>query len=99
MERNLNNNSKTGAIPPAERETKMVMYQIAFEILFDRTRAEIVDTFEAVNKEVMNDCEYKYHTDKENQQDTILDNARELLNGYAFGRYIKPVVETVYISE
>lgn len=77
----------------------MIMYQIAFEILFDRTRTEIADTFEAVNREVMNDCEYKYHTDKKNQQDTILDNARELLSGYAFGRYIKPVVEAVHISE
>lgn len=77
----------------------MIMYQIAFEILFDRTRAEIADTFEAVNKEVIHDCENKYHTDKENQQDKILDNARELLSNYAFGRYIKPVVEAVYISE
>ena len=77
----------------------MIMYQIAFEILFDRTRAEIADTFEAVNKEVIYDSEYKYHTDKENQQDKILDNARELLSNYAFGRYIKPVVEAVYISE
>lgn len=77
----------------------MIMYQIAFEILFDRTRAEIADTFEAVNKEVIHDCEHKYHTDKENQQDKILDNARELLSGYTFGSYIKPVVEAVYISE
>lgn len=77
----------------------MIMYQIAFEILFDRTRAEIADTFEAVNKEVIYDSEHKYHTDKENQQDKILDNARELLSGYAFGRYIKPIVEAVYISE
>lgn len=77
----------------------MIMYQIAFEILFDRTRAEIADTFEAVNKEVIYDSEHRYHTDKENQQDKILDNARELLSGYAFGRYIKPVVEAVYISE
>ena len=77
----------------------MIMYQIAFEILFDRTRAEIADTFEAVNKEVIHDYEHRYHTDKENQQDKILDNARELLNSYTFGRYIKPVVEAVYISE
>ena len=77
----------------------MIMYQIAFEILFDRTRAEIADTFEAVNKEVIYDYEHRYHTDKENQQDTILDNARELLNSYTFGRYIKPVVEAVYIEE
>ena len=77
----------------------MIMYQIAFEILFDRTRAEIADTFEAVNKEVIYDSEHRYHTDKESEQNTILDNARELLNGYAFGRYIKPVVEAVHISE
>ena len=77
----------------------MIMYQIAFEILFDRTRAEIADTFEAVNKEVIYDSEYKYHTYKESEQDKILDNARELLSGYTFGRYIKPVVEAVYISE
>ena len=77
----------------------MIMYQIAFEILFDRTRAEIADTFEAVNKEVIYDYEHRYHTDKENQQDKILDNARELLNSYTFGRYIKPIVEAVYVEE
>ena len=77
----------------------MIMYQIAFEILLDRTRAEIADTFEAVNREVIYDSEHRYHTDKESEQDKILDNARELLSGYAFGRYIKPVVEAVYISE
>lgn len=77
----------------------MIMYKIFFEIISNRTDADIIDTFEAVNKEVMNDCEHRYHTDKENQQDKILDNARELLDGYAFGRYIKPVVEAVYISE
>ena len=77
----------------------MIMYQIAFEILFDRARAEIADTFEAVNREVIYVSEHRYHTDKESEQDKILDNARELLSGYAFGRYIKPVVEAVYISE
>lgn len=77
----------------------MIMYQIAFEILLDRTRAEIADTFEAVNREVIYDSEHRYHTDKESEQDKILDNAKELLSGYAFGRYIKPVVEAVYISE
>ena len=77
----------------------MIMYKIAFEIISHSADADIIGTFEAVNKEVMNDCEYKYHTDKENQQDTILDNARELLNSYTFGRYIKPVVEAVYIEE
>ena len=77
----------------------MIMYQIAFEILLDRARAEIADTFEAVNREVIYDSEHRYHTDKESEQDKILDNARELLSGYAFGRYIKPVVEAVYISE
>lgn len=75
------------------------MYKIFFEIISNKTDADIISTFEAVNKEVIYDSEHRYHTDKENQQDTILDNARELLNGYAFGRYIKPVVETVYISE
>ena len=75
------------------------MYKIFFEIISNKTDADIIDTFEAVNKEVIYDSEHRYHTDKENQQDKILDNARELLSGYAFGRYIKPVVEAVYISE
>lgn len=83
----------------AEGVGAMIMYKIFFEIISNKTDADIIDTFEAVNKEVMNDSEHKYHTDKENQQDKILDNARELLSGYAFGRYIKPVVEAVYISE
>lgn len=77
----------------------MIMYKIFFEIISNRTDADIIDTFEAVNKEVIHDCEYKYHTDKESEQNIILDNARELLSGYAFGRYIKPVVEAVHISE
>ena len=77
----------------------MIMYKIFFEIISNKTDADIIDTFEAVNKEVIYDSEHRYHTDKENQQDKILDNARELLSGYAFGRYIKPVVEAVYISE
>lgn len=77
----------------------MVVYKIFFEIISNKNDADIIDTFEAVNKEVIYDSEHKYHTDKENQQDKILDNANELLSGYAFGRYIKPVVEAVYISE
>lgn len=77
----------------------MIMYKIFFEIISNKNDADIIDTFEAVNKEVIYDSGYKYHTDKESEQDTILDNARELLSGYAFGRYIKPVVEAVYISE
>lgn len=77
----------------------MIMYKIAFEIISHSADADIIGTFEAVNKEVMNDCEYKYHIDKESEQNKILDNARELLNSYAFGRYIKPVVESVHISE
>ena len=77
----------------------MIMYKIFFEIISNKTDADIISTFEAVNKEVIYDSEHRYHTDKENQQDKILDNARELLSGYAFGRYIKPVVEAVYISE
>lgn len=77
----------------------MIMYKIFFEIISNKTDADIIDTFDAVNKEVIYDSEHRYHTDKENQQDKILDNARELLSGYAFGRYIKPIVEVVYISE
>ena len=77
----------------------MIMYQIAFNIIANRSDPDITDTFEAVNKEVIYDSEHKYHTDKESEQDKILDNARELLSSYAFGRYIKPVVEAVYISE
>ena len=77
----------------------MIMYKIFFEIISNKNDADIIDTFEAVNKEVIYDSEHKYHTDKESEQDKILDNARELLSGYAFGRYIKPVVEAVHISE
>ncbi len=77
----------------------MVVYKIFFEIISNKNDADIIDTFDAVNKEVIYDSEYKYHTDKESEKDKILDNVRELLSGYAFGRYIKPVVEAVYISE
>ena len=77
----------------------MIMYKIFFEIISNKTDADIISTFEAVNKEVIYDNEHRYHTDKENQQDKILDNARELLDGYAFGRYIKPIVEAVYVEE
>ena len=77
----------------------MIMYKIFFEIISNKTDADIISTFEAVNKEVIYDSEHRYHTDKENQQDKILDNARELLSGYVFGRYIKPVVEAIYVEE
>lgn len=60
---------------------------------------DIFSTFMAVEKEVCEDCEHKYHTTKESEKDRILENARELLDGYTFGRYIKPIVETVYVEE
>jgi hypothetical protein len=75
----------------------MIIYKVCFEPLIEDS--DVGDTFLAVENEVCNDSEYKYHTDNPKKQDEILHNAFELLEQYALGRYLLPTVEPFEIEE